>query len=403
MEEDGGYYAIKGFDFQIDKTILALFKESSPDEKIAIEQIQDVNTDTTVIQVKYKETQNFANSKIREPVVKLIDEFIADTTGKTFVLYCYFKDKSPCSISFIPAGIDDILNIKLGRNPSKSHRNNFDKIQSITSIIRQDFSKKFVLQFADSYDAHFSEVLNVIAAQTFCGSNNEAPFLYHIIADYLRKIVISNTDKSKRVCSRNDISILLNTGKRAIFNSIFSQIKSRKTYLSFLKSKAQAFYANQNNCVLIGASPRVTSPDKIANLINGFLRDYFLRANRDVNPPMFLIRDDMVFEVKRKLVESGCPINDGYEQISFSPEFLIGPPVANLKMIGQRATDSLGGISFKVRVASLSKISELENKYTPDRVMYFDVPEVDRWSSVPMFSVDDLDYDEVLSILKVVK
>lgn len=321
----------------------------------------------------------------------------------SFVLYCYFKDKSPCSISFIPAGIDDILNIKLGRNPSKSHRNNFDKIQSITSIIRQDFSKKFVLQFADSYDAHFSEVLNVIAAQTFCGSNNEAPFLYHIIADYLRKIVISNTDKSKRVCSRNDISILLNTGKRAIFNSIFSQIKSRKTYLSFLKSKAQAFYANQNNCVLIGASPRVTSPDKIANLINGFLRDYFLRANRDVNPPMFLIRDDMVFEVKRKLVESGCPINDGYEQISFSPEFLIGPPVANLKMIGQRATDSLGGISFKVRVASLSKISELENKYTPDRVMYFDVPEVDRWSSVPMFSVDDLDYDEVLSILKVVK
>lgn len=403
MEEDGGYYAIKGFDFQIDKTILALFKESSPDGEIAIEQIQDINTNTTVIQVKYKETQDFANSKIREPVVKLIDEFITDTTGKNFILYCYFKDRSACSMSFLPSGIDDILNIELGKKPSNSHKKNFDKIQGISTAIRTNFSKKFVLQFADDYDAHFSEVLDAITAQPFCGSDKEAPFLYHIIADHLRKIVTSNTDKSKRVCNRNDISNLLNNGKRAIFHSTFSQIKSRESYLSFLKSRAPAFYANQNNCVLIGRSSKENSPEKIANLIKEFLNNYFKLANCDVNPPMFLIRDDMVVDVKRRLIDSQNKINDGYEQILFKPEFLIEPPVANLKIIKNRVTSSLGDISFKVRIASLSRISELKNKHTPDRIMYFDVPEVDAWNAVPMFSVDDLAPHEISTLLRIVK
>lgn len=401
--EDGGYYAIKGFDFQIDKTILALFKEVSSGAKVAIEQIQDINTNTTVIQVKYKETQEFANSKIREPVVKLIDEFLIDTTGKIFILYCHFKDVLPCSMSFLPTGIDDILNIALSKNSSESHKKNFDKIQNISAVVRANFSKKFVLQFADDYDAHFGDVLKVISNQSFCGSDKEALFLYHIIADHLRKIVISNTDKSQRVCDRNTIFSLMDSGKRAIFNSTFSQIKSRKSYLNFLKSRAPAIYANQNNCILIGQSSRSTSPEKIADLIKRFLFDYFKSATCDVNPPMFLIRGDMVFDVKKKLIESGGKINDGYEQILFKTEFFVELPVVNLKVVGKKVTASLGEISFEVRIASLSRISELKNKYIPDRLMYFDVPEVETWSSIPMFSVDDIAPEEILTLMRIAK
>ena len=55
--KDGGYYAIKGFDYQIDKTILEVLKQPNGDEEVAIEQIQDINTNSYVIQDKYKETK----------------------------------------------------------------------------------------------------------------------------------------------------------------------------------------------------------------------------------------------------------------------------------------------------------------------------------------------------------
>ena len=85
---DGGYYAIKGFEFQIDKTILELFKadDTTP---VCLEQIQDINTNDFVMQVKYKETQKYTPAKIKEPVIQLIDEYQKFPTKK-YYLYCYF-------------------------------------------------------------------------------------------------------------------------------------------------------------------------------------------------------------------------------------------------------------------------------------------------------------------------
>jgi hypothetical protein len=45
------------------------------------------------MQVKYKETQEYTNIKIREPVLQLIEEFKNDST-KSYYLYCFFSDKT---------------------------------------------------------------------------------------------------------------------------------------------------------------------------------------------------------------------------------------------------------------------------------------------------------------------
>ena len=68
---DGGYYAIKGFEFQIDKTILEIFnaKDAVP---ICLEQIQDINSNNFVIQVKYKETQSYTPAKIKEELLSIV-------------------------------------------------------------------------------------------------------------------------------------------------------------------------------------------------------------------------------------------------------------------------------------------------------------------------------------------
>ena len=68
---DGGYYAIKGFAFQIDKAILEIL-DADDSTQVKIEEIQDINSENFVIQVKYKEKARFTPSKIKEPVLQLI-------------------------------------------------------------------------------------------------------------------------------------------------------------------------------------------------------------------------------------------------------------------------------------------------------------------------------------------
>jgi hypothetical protein len=46
--EDGGYYAIKGFTFQFDKSLLVVLENQESD--VEIEQIQDIGVDNYYIQ-----------------------------------------------------------------------------------------------------------------------------------------------------------------------------------------------------------------------------------------------------------------------------------------------------------------------------------------------------------------
>ena len=88
---DGGYYAIKGFEYQIDKTLLDILMSSDPTELISIEHIQDIDSSSYVTQVKYKETAKLVPSAIKKPIKQLFEEFKNDP-NKEYILFCYFDD-----------------------------------------------------------------------------------------------------------------------------------------------------------------------------------------------------------------------------------------------------------------------------------------------------------------------
>ena len=88
---DGGYYAIKGFEYQIDKTLLEVLSSSDADAVLCLEQIQDINNGDFVMQVKYKESAKLTPSVIRKPIIQLINEYNSVPTKK-YILYCYFGD-----------------------------------------------------------------------------------------------------------------------------------------------------------------------------------------------------------------------------------------------------------------------------------------------------------------------
>jgi len=75
MTEEGGYYAIKGFEYQIDKAILEILNSSNEKTPVYVEKIQDINSTDFVMQVKYKEKKEFTPSAIKKPVIQLLEEF----------------------------------------------------------------------------------------------------------------------------------------------------------------------------------------------------------------------------------------------------------------------------------------------------------------------------------------
>jgi hypothetical protein len=400
--EDGGYYAIKGFDFQIDKTILALFDTKIPTDSVAIEQIQDLNTDAFVLQVKFKETQDFSNAKIREPVVKLIQDFMVDTLNRNYILYCYFKDKPASSLTFNSSGIDQILEISLGKSPSKAHQAKYDDIQNIPPSIRTGFSKKFTLQFAESYDSQFSKVMELLSAQNFCRSKQEAIFFYAYIVDYLRKIVTNNTDPAKRICNRKALVSSIENNKRALFYSCYAEYETREKFLKFVKARAPVLWVNQNNCLVFGDNLTVNDVTNLIEIVDNFLNSYYVKAVCDINPPTVLVREDLCKNLKIGLLQRKWIVNDGYEELCFQPDFLTSHPVAIRKLVNKKTTESLGAISFEVRVASIERLPAIVmSGYIPDRVLYLGANEVDEWTSSPTFLIDTAHVDEVPQFIKV--
>ena len=76
--EDGAYYAIKGFIYQFDKTILEILNQNDENKFVKIEQEQDLEYENYVVQVKYYETvytKPQQKQKTKDATLKLMTDF----------------------------------------------------------------------------------------------------------------------------------------------------------------------------------------------------------------------------------------------------------------------------------------------------------------------------------------
>ena len=175
-QEEGGYYAIKGFLYQYDKAILKIL---SRDEGVPvyIERIQDIDCENYVLQVKHKEAADYSASKIREPIIKLLDTFVNDMSKK-FCLYAYFRNQKPHSIKF--KTVQELKDILKYRDKEKT-----ENLQGkYTNEQMESFIKNFTLQFAENYEIQFENVLKMIREKMKV--EEDEAWIYHaIICDKL--------------------------------------------------------------------------------------------------------------------------------------------------------------------------------------------------------------------------
>jgi hypothetical protein len=321
---DGGYYAIKGFEYQIDKTLYEVLSNTDVDLVICLEQIQDINTDDFVMQIKYKEATTLTPSVIRKPIIQLINEFNSDP-AKNYILYCFFGDLNGYSDSVDIDYLDEILGVE---------SINYD------ATLKNEFLAKFKLCFSEDFQSQFLSVLNKLQDLDYCNSKEEAIYYYSILEDYLRKKVVNHppADMANRKVTKKEILEYLGSGRKIIFTSAFKEFKGEQAYFRFVKSKFNKPIKTHNTIFVLGSIAE--DAVDLGNMIHQMIKKHYTKATYDVKPLIFVVPDNKVEEVKKTLIQEESVFNDGFESIKFSETLFFSKPIINRKTTASKATTS---------------------------------------------------------------
>lgn len=299
---DGGYYAIKGFEFQIDKTILELFKADDT-TSVCLEQIQDINTNDFVMQVKHKETQKYTPVKIKEPVIQLINEFQKFPTKK-YYLYCYFNDVKEEKRNLTNSELDRVLGNK---------KDNF------TKPIKDGFLSNFKLHFSKSFQEQFIQAVNIIKSNSDCSNFDEALIHYGSIVSHLRKIVTNNLDIKNRTCTKSDILAIITGNRKIVFDSAYRIYKGKQQYIAEIKRRYFTYriidYWERFLIVELGGQENVSAvKTTVLNIKNKFYKRLY-RIIKSGAPYIYFINisEDNLKRLKTELIAENNTIKDGYD------------------------------------------------------------------------------------------
>lgn len=341
---DGGYYAIKGFEYQIDKTLLEVLTTNSDDSVIRLEQIQDIDTNEYVMQVKYRESVKLTPSVIRKPIIQLIEEYTSNP-NKFYILYCYFMDNNGYNENVDAEFLDKILGV--------------DKDKFSVSQ-KNMFLTKFTLRFSPEFQTQYESVLKKLQNFSFCNSTEEAEYYYSILVDFLRKKVINNPPEniSSRQVTKCELLQYLNNGRRIVFMPAYLDFMGEQAYFKLLKSRFRKPIKNQNTILLYG-NVEVEGSFTLSSLTYQIVENHYNKATHDVKPLTFIIPDDKIDAVKKHFITQDCPFNDGYESIQFNQNLFELPAIINKKLSGRNTTNSLSRTSFKARLISKSTFDKL--------------------------------------------
>lgn len=226
MQQDGGYYALKGYLYQFNKTIKQILESDDENKLIGFERDQDIDDEDNIIQVKYKEKSNYSDSSILPPLIQLIEHYKIDSS-KNFFLECHFQNKSNQKESFDLNKLNQILGVKSSE---------FDY------NLKSGFISKFTLIFSDDFNTFFNVIIEKIKSVFKCKNGEEVAY-HAIISNHLLCKVVNNNSENiaQRQCSITELKKVINASKSSIFFSAHRDLLGKDQYFSMIKKEYFSF------------------------------------------------------------------------------------------------------------------------------------------------------------------
>lgn len=263
-DSDGGYYAIKGFLFQFDKTLMTILQ--NPDTTIEVEQTQDVGVNKVYTQIKHKETQDYAPSKVKKAVKQLLSEYKLDTQSN-YSLYCYFKNRQPEELTLDDKELNKILG---------------DDAVSYSPGIKAGFLKNFTLVFANDFESQLDNLLSKIKDVFSLKDTSEALVYYALMRSKIMNLAIIK-ERAKRAVTLNSLRAMVGENEKVIFDLSYSKFLGNEEYLSFIKKEYFVFKGgvnipNKERLLAIGLDATVTDAEVI-EIIQKIQKRFYSRDN----------------------------------------------------------------------------------------------------------------------------
>lgn len=335
---DGGYYAIKGFLYQFDKSILEAIEH--PDSVIAVETVEDINTDEYVIQVKHRETQKYSNAKVRRPVQQLLRDYLKDS-NKRYILYCYFNDRAPQE--WRPS--DDELARVLGKATINKYAQ---------SKIRQ-FRRALTIQFSNDFLGQFERLIKT-TADHFKVSDLVAGCYVAAFRTFAQETAIKH--KKSRKISLGDLERLKDKTSKLVFSAEYPLFLGRERFLNKLKREIfthkSANIARRERMFIVQADaswPNV----KVAEIAHMLGKKYF-RPCKSPQPYLTFtgIEDGRLADIKKEVWDQGTRFFDGtyFDGDRFRLEDIAANDINNddfsIKIVPEeRVADISGAVAIK--------------------------------------------------------
>ncbi|WP_336637850.1 hypothetical protein [Lysinibacillus fusiformis] len=346
---DGGYYAIKGFNFQYDYTLLKLLENEDEEQIMEIEITEDLGDSSSYIQVKYKERTNYTPSSLKKPVLQLMELYKRDKRSP--ILYAHFNDKG--EEEWQPNKTE--LDVIIGNCNVKA------KEYIIDETLKEDFLANFKIIFTNKYQDQFEKLIDVIIKKFKC-DEDIALIYYAQMYKYVERKVIDNPPENKenRVCTKKELYSLIQIRNKQMFYFSYSDFLGKKKYYQLInKLHFREFNRENRERIFIIECNKDSTVQILFDLTNK-IRDKFysmktIKKNKILISPapyiLFYNSDlEILKELKKQLVNSNFLLKDGFnfENADF-----------NLQSLVER-----GGLNDFVQIKFINNINHLAEVIT---------------------------------------
>lgn len=322
---------IRGYCYQVDKTIVEIFSLPQMDDSIDIECIEDIDVyndgHLTAIQCKYYESTDYNHSVISKPIRLMLSHF-KDNKEKGANYYLFGHYKSGQNKLTLPLKVDFFKSNFLTYT-EKQIKHEYHIENGLTEEDLQAFLDRLVINInAKSFTDQKKQTIQIIKNHFQCEDYEAEHYFY---SNAFRKTYDISCNKKDRRIKKSDFIESINKS-RVLFNIWFYQYEGRKEYLRKLK---ESFISRSVNTSPYARFFILESQDKtdiktVKDCIYKIQSNWSNLSKRAVRPysPFLLVHgisEDQLYELKNQLYNENLIFADGYpfKGSVFTPKILV--------------------------------------------------------------------------------
>ena len=344
MENDGGYYALAGFLYQFNRSLLEIF--NNPAQTIYLEKDEDISSEYALIQVKNHEKGRFCTSKIQKPIIQLFQQYLQNTNRK--ILLVGFINNWDRKKQLSKEVLDDIIlshNTQQNRKPLKKQC-----YFRPTDSQRLAFIASLEIDFSMDRHTQTSKVITLVAEKFKI--NKDLATVYHsLFTAYLHLLIVNNKKNDRKVCF-NDLAEIIKAQTQLVFYSEHKKILGENKFIKLCKDRMPRFNRKKNNIFILGCD--IYKDSNISNLADMLFRfvnkNHVVHTDKILNFVLNIPSNDFDY-VKKYFLDRELAINDGREDLGFYVKLFSNEPLIK---IGKR--QNIERSSFSVRIISLETL-----------------------------------------------